>query len=274
MNTYEWAQAYARLGWHLHPLLPRSKRPPYGTHGYLDAQPAATFWRSHPNYNIAAACGASQIVVLDIDPRHGGSLAAVVERLGQAATDTVQQRSGGGGWHIFYQLPAGCTIRKAQLPELPGCEVLGAGRSIVLTPSIHPGGGLYRWAAGCSPFECGMLLLPSCLSDMLQEQHRRWPVTSRRSVGPQCRSAYGRAMLRGCLDELRGLAEGERNDKLYLVSLRLGRAVAGGLLDERVVRGELAVAGHSLGLPGREVQDTVRSGLQAGLRRPLPSSPL
>jgi len=268
-NTCEWAQAYAELGWHLHPLLPRSKRPPPATHGYLDALPAAACWRTHPHYNIAAACGASQLVVLDIDLRHGGSLAAVVEQLGRAATNTVQQLSGGGGWHLFYRLPQGCTILKARLPELPGCELLGAGQSVVLTPSIHPSGQQYRWVVGRNPFERELLPLPTAVLDLAQPRTSRWPVHTHHVVRPQHRSAYGRAMLRGCLAELRGLSEGERNDKLYLVSLRLGRAVAGGLMDERLVRGELEAAGCSMGLASREVRDTVRSGLRAGAWRPL-----
>lgn len=266
-NTYTWAQAYARLGWHIHPMLPRSKRPPPGTHGYLDAAPAADYWRSHPHHNLAAACGASGIVVLDIDLRHGGSLAAVVERLGRAATNTVQASSGGGGWHLFYRVPQGTTIRKARLPKLPGCELLGAGQSIVLTPSIHSNGRQYRWLVGRSPFDLPLLPLPISIGDMLYEQHRRWLPAARRAV--TCRSAYGQAMLRGCLNELAGLAAGERNDKLYLVSLRLGRAVAAGLVDERSVCVALELAGRRLGLGGREVHDTVRSGLRAGCRRPL-----
>jgi len=268
-STYAWAQAYAQLGWHLHSLLPRSKRPPPGTHGYLDAQPLADCWRTHPGYNIAAACGASRLVVLDIDPRHGGSLAAVVERLGIAAINTVQQRSGGGGWHLFYRLPVGRLIRKARLPELPGCELLSAGQSVVLTPSIHPNGRQYRWVAGRNPFERELLPLPPAVLDLAQPRTSRWLVHTHHLVRPQHRAAYARAMLRGCLAELRGLSEGERNDKLYRVSLRLGRAVAVGLLAERLVRAELEAAGCSMGLASREVRDTVRSGLQAGLRRPL-----
>jgi len=172
--------------------------------------------------------------VLDIDSWHGGSLAALVERLGQVATNTVQQRSGGGGQHLFYRLPQGCTIRKARLPELPGCELLGVDQSVVLAPSIHPGAGLYRWVAWCSPFERELLPLPTAVLDLAQPRISRWPVHTHHLVRPQHRSAYARAMLRGCLAELRGLSEGERNDKLYRVSLRLGRAIASGLPAEQL----------------------------------------
>jgi len=94
----------------------------------------------------------------------------------------------------------------------------------------------------------------NCLISLADDGVLTILIDTRRNLGPS---------------SIRGLSEGGRNDKLYLVSLRLGRAVASDLLHERLVRSELETTGCSSGLGWREVRDTVRSGLQAGGQRPL-----
>ena len=79
---------------------------------------------------------------------------------------------------------------------------------------------------------------------------------------------YGEKMLAGCLSELAATSS-YRNNKLFRVTLRLGRAVAAGLLDEGRVRGELEETAHRIGLGQSEIRYTIASGLRIGFAHPL-----
>jgi len=272
-DSYSAARAYVGIGWHIFAKRPRSKRPLAGSHDYLDARLDPSPWRRNPRLNIALACGPSNILVLDIDD---GSLEQVASILGEAALATPQQRSGGGRWHLFYRAPdpgtIGMEIRKhGNLPDLPGCEVLGTTANVMLCPSIHPSGRMYRWNIGHNPWRIKLRPTPEPLIEMLKAKQQaaavlyapRFP-----SYPNYHRPRYGEKMLEGCIEELARTIE-KRNTRLYLVSLRLGRAIAGGLLDERKVRLELEEAACGIGLEAGEIKHTINSGLKAGAARPL-----
>ena len=63
------------------------------------------WWTARPDANVAIATGA--VVVLDVDPRHDGdaSLAALERKHGEAP-HTWRALTGGGGDHIFFEMPA------------------------------------------------------------------------------------------------------------------------------------------------------------------------
>jgi hypothetical protein len=81
-------------------------------------------------------------------------------------------------------------------------------------------------------------------------------------------SRYGHAVLDAEVDRLGQAEEGERNLKLNLAAYHLGRLVGAGHLDAAEVIDALFDAGQSLGLRGWEIRSTIRSGLDAGIRRP------
>jgi len=93
--------------------------------------------------NIGIRTGAeSGILVLDVDPRHGGdeSLAA----LGELPT-TATVETGGGGRHLYFQWPHGLNIRNSAGKLGPGLDIRGAGGYVVVPLSAHVSGGLYKW---------------------------------------------------------------------------------------------------------------------------------
>jgi hypothetical protein len=63
---------------------------------------------------------------------------------------------------------------------------------------------------------------------------------------------------------------GTRNDTLNRAAFALGRLVAAGLLDAGTVTHELSAAARWSGLDRAETARTVRSGLRAGRRQPMP----
>jgi len=113
----------------------------------------ADWWREWPTANVGIATGAiSGIVVLDVDPRHGGNES--LDRLqseGGMLPITVTVCTGGGGFHFYFQHPGG-TIRN-RTNVRPGIDFRGDGGYVVAPPSNHASGDVYRFDEGRGPDE-------------------------------------------------------------------------------------------------------------------------
>lgn len=150
------ALAYCKADWPVFPLAPRSKVPLVaGGHGHLDGttDPDVTRrrWEAAPFANIGARVP-DGLVVLDVDPRHGGfdSLRALEECHG-ALPPTLTSWTGSGGVHLFYGRPPG-ELRQSAHKLGRGLDVkLGGKGYVVLPPSIHPNGQLYQWCPTLRP---------------------------------------------------------------------------------------------------------------------------
>ena len=78
MANLEAALWYSQVAnWPVLPLHPGSKLPACAhgiTEATTDEAQIRAWWRHHPDRNVGVACGAaSGIVVVDIDPRNGGT---------------------------------------------------------------------------------------------------------------------------------------------------------------------------------------------------------
>jgi hypothetical protein len=112
-----------------------------------------TPWR----VNVSLLTGPrSGVVVADVDPRHGGTLAALWER--GWSPDTPTARTGGGGWHVFALCPPGGL--RSMDAYAPGVELKGGGKQIILPPSLHPLHRHYEWLEGHAPWERAVAPLP------------------------------------------------------------------------------------------------------------------
>lgn len=123
-----------------------------------DAKQIRAWWVQWPDANVAIATGAG-LVVIDIDPRHGGDDALVDLRakLG-ALPDTVEALTGGGGRHIFLSAPI--EVRNSANVLGEGVDVRGEGGYVVAAPSVHASGKAYAWEASSRPDEVEVQPVP------------------------------------------------------------------------------------------------------------------
>ncbi len=225
------------------------------------------WWRRWPGANVGIATGhPSGVAVVDIDPVAGGR--SSIEDIRAAGHDlpvTLFAFTGGGGFHLFYSVPAGLRVGNTvgQLPVVgsaPGIDLRGDGGYVVAAPSVHFSGHRYRWSNRAGELEQLPLWLARPVGAEPQEVPRR-----NREFGA---SRYGSAALAAEVDAVRRLAVGERNHGLNRAAYSLGRLVAGGELATDLVYDELLAAAVVTGLGQREASRTIHSGLRAGATSP------
>jgi len=207
--------------------------------------------------------GRSGLLVVDIDPSHGGL--ASLERLrasGYGLPATLSATTGGGGRHLYYRHPGGRPLPNAtgELPgagPAPGIDVRGDGGYVVAPPSGHVSGGRYSWEqlAALAPMPTWMY--PSPVPRELRETR----------VVPRA-ERYVLAAVEGEAAKVRRAVVGMRNQALNDAAFALGTLVGGGALDEGVAWRALLAPALEVGLPQHEAEATIRSGLAAGERRP------
>ncbi len=135
---------------------------------YQQARPTReeveAWWGRWPRANIGIVTGAvSGLVILDIDPRHGGDESA--PDLGLRDYPTVTAITGGGGWHLYYRHPGVPVPNKVGIA--PGVDVRGDGGYVVAPPSIHRSGQRYVWESGYEPSEHPIASLPNGLLERI-----------------------------------------------------------------------------------------------------------
>ena len=161
------ALAYAERGWSTIPIEPRGKRPlvPWleFQQRLANAAEIGAWFDRWPAASIAIVTGrVSGLVVLDLDPRHGGQ--ASIERLRVEhgpLPRTVEAETGGGGRHLYFAHPGGPLANRVGL--LPGIDLRADGGCVVAPPSLHASGRRYRWAAGRAPDDLPLAATPRWL---------------------------------------------------------------------------------------------------------------
>lgn len=163
------ARRYAARGWSVIPIEPHGKRPLVAWREFQQrvATPDevahwATRW---PDANVGIVTGrVSGLVVVDVDPRHGGDLALARWQAAHGALPaTVEAVTGGGGRHLYFAHPGGTVGNRAGLR--PGIDLRGDGGCVVAPPSLHPSGRRYAWVVGRGPDDLAPAPLPPGLLD-------------------------------------------------------------------------------------------------------------
>lgn len=174
----EYAADYAADGYEIFPVDPATKAPlgELVPHGHKDATTDIDtinwWWQTRPDALIGCRIPPG-IVVLDIDPRHGGDdvWAALLDLHGPLESRSHFSGRGDGGFHIWLQHPGGDLTVK---PLHAWAEQRGLGHAInerkwssgidllhhghrysILPPSPHPEtGDPYTWANETDPAPC------------------------------------------------------------------------------------------------------------------------
>lgn len=106
----ELAFMYAGMGWAVFRLIGNGKVPLKDSHGFKDATTDLAIierlWTETPLCNVGIATGrkyGSNLLVIDVDPRHNAEWQTAVEELGLPLTFVVGTWS--GGFHYYFTLP-------------------------------------------------------------------------------------------------------------------------------------------------------------------------
>lgn len=257
------ALAYAALGLRVHPLRPLDKRPllsGWQRCATTDAAAIEAWWTRWTDAGVGIATGVgSGIIVIDVDPCHGGDAKlAELERAHGTLPDTWRCLTPSGGVHVYLRHPGG------RVPDRVGVwlgiDVRGdggeavRGGNIVAPPTVLATGGHYAWEIGYAPGEVDLAAAPA------------WVVAALRVI-PSSRDNGGRLpdvipvgkrynTLKSHVGYLRGCGSSERDILAALRELartRMEQPAQDAITDDKLI----ALARWAGRLPVR------RSGLRA-----------
>ncbi len=117
------------------------------------------FWKAAPDANVGIATG--DIVVIDVDPRHGGD--ETFRRIEPGLPPTWRVLTGGGGIHLYFRNADNRDIRNSASLIGPGVDVRGVGGFVVGPGSNHVSGGMYSWDVDAHPDDVPLAPLPDWL---------------------------------------------------------------------------------------------------------------
>lgn len=145
---------------------------PRTSQGFKDASKAPdvvrNWWWGTPAANVGVATGAvSGIVVIDVDPRHGGdvTLAALEVDHGPLPETVEAATGGGGGRHLYFAHPGGEIRNDAGKKLGPGLDIRGDGGYCIAPPSIHSSQRRYEWIR--APGDTSLAPLPGWMLERL-----------------------------------------------------------------------------------------------------------
>ncbi len=144
-------------------------------------------WFSKTEVNIGVVTGKiSNLIVVDIDPRHGGTEEDFKE------VQTIKSATGGGGWHYYFQYVEGVQ-NSANIK--PGIDIRGEGGYVVVPPSSHSSGKDYEWIIAPDTTD-KLIPLPEFIKEWIGNQKGKSATNGKSRVN----------------NLLNGVEEGNRND--------------------------------------------------------------
>ncbi len=256
------ALTLARKGTAVFPVNPdKSPRTPRGFHDATTDETAIRAWDWNSG-GMLAACIPEGVIVVDVDPRHGGdaTLAALLEAYEDLpATRTVQ--TGGGGHHYYFSVPEHLTLRSTLGP---GIDIKRSGKGYVVVPPSE--GYSYERGGQVAPAPYWMM------AELVVENR---PTGGGEAVEgskffPQLEdgTTYGIAGMERELGRLAQQTEGGRNNALNRAAFALAQLSAGGELSEEVALRSLEHVASQIGLSDTEARATIASAWKSGTEAP------
>lgn len=213
--------------------------------------------RAVPTGMLAMRTGAaSGIVVVDIDPGHGGRIDHTI------MTPTRTAVTGSGGYHLWYRHP-GEPIPCSQSRVGDGVDIRGDGGYAVVPPARHPRTGRpYEWVKPTLAVdEMAPALVAACLPAPV-------PTTTNRATRRAMRTKQAAgitnpdALLASLLESVRRAPEGKRRTTLYGAARGIARMVTAGALTSADAETVLIQAGLEAGQEERKIRAAFVGGFR------------
>ncbi|MCD9029324.1 AAA family ATPase [Luteimonas sp. BDR2-5] len=176
--SFETASEYRRVRLDLIPLRHRDKMPAdkrWQERAYDQCEVLERARRDGLNLGVRLP---ADVVVVDVDPRNfptgRDSLADMAAAFGLDLTSAPHVLTGNlshPGHHFYFRKPAGAVLLDS-VDGFEGVELKSLGRQVVAAGSVHPTGGLYRWASDSPPLH-DMPDLPARLVEAARRPERR-----------------------------------------------------------------------------------------------------
>lgn len=185
-----WAHFYADLGFSIIPTAPGKKQPglvwePFQERRATKAELTTWLTGLYSSSGIGLVTGeiSGNIFVVDADATEGKNGTENLDDLLMMHDDfpiTWSARSGGGGLHYFFRAPPGVIIKNSKSELAQFVDVRGHHGFLVLPPSPHPCGAIYKWIDGVDPATTQIADAPEWLLRLCREDAH-----SLRFDGPQ-----------------------------------------------------------------------------------------
>jgi bifunctional DNA primase/polymerase-like protein len=186
---------------------------------------------------VGGGWAVSRIVVIDVDPRHGGDealkkLEAKVEEL----PTTPRFLTGGGGEHYLFRHPGGYIPNSASGALGQGIDVRGDGGFVVAPPSLHICGRRYAIDVDRHPDDVPIAPLPEWLHERLIAAHRQQQLHEKPVRPSAGLSRYGEVALDNACRRILAAGDGAQETTLNRESYSIGRLAGAGALPPEFAR--------------------------------------
>jgi putative DNA primase/helicase len=291
----DYALAINKLGFNIVPMRSDSKAPKvewtqYITHPQTEKDIASMTW----NQNIGAINGINDLRSIDIDECGDGDfLFKVLELLGlEPDYEWIVLSPGkGGGYHIWLRCVDDLTISKKGVlvgdaindQPFKQIELRWANSITMFPPSIHhETHTAYQWSFGTptTPIATvSITVVEKAFRAIATPQQRKKNATVKSSLNPNTGTGSNDSKksrfdtwAQKALDQeigiLREAKQGQRNSQLNQSAFALGQIIGAGLLDQDEAQDHLFRTATTIGLGEKEASDTIKSGLEAGAKKP------
>ncbi|WP_020520055.1 bifunctional DNA primase/polymerase [Catelliglobosispora koreensis] len=220
---------------------------------------------SEPHGMLAIRTGtASGLVVVDVDPGHGG-MASLKTLVAQGLTPPTRYVvTGSGGLHLYYKHPGPHTkILNSSGKLAPGIDIRGDGGLAAAPPSLHPRTRKpYAWADESTPIsEMAPALVAAC-----NQLEARLAVPAANGSTPVMRSAgaisHPARLLQTLLDKVHNAPPGRTRVTLYGCARGVARMAASGAIS--AADGQAALL--AVGLAEGQTEHSALAAISGGFR--------
>jgi putative DNA primase/helicase len=291
----EYALSLYQAGFNVVPMRMDSKAPNLATwKEYCSERQTEQAVRSFQwAQNIGIINGINNVRTLDLDGcTNAEVLFKMLELMGiEPGYQWVAYTPGkGGGFHIYIQCQDALTLTTNNVlvgdprekDTFKQLELRWANCISMFPPSLHPETHTpYEWAFGQPETTIATVSLALVQKAFLtvaspQKPSKETVTPTKSTIIPEATStpkvlrfdAWAQKALEQELSILRDTQPGQRNTQLNKSAFNLGQIIGSGMLDEHITTQELTRTAFTIGLPEHETLNTIKSGLDAGRKKP------